>query len=103
PPSFQTDVERGIAQLPNITVVLQEEESRFATPDWSPEREAQADDDDDDERTFSYVPIDPCQPVIAALRIAQQERIARAFIDLEVERFEPLVAVLPDPYAVKQI
>jgi hypothetical protein len=69
--------------------------------DWSPERGAHTDDHED--RSYSFVPIDPCQPVIAALRIALQERMARAFIDLEVDRYEPLVALLPDPYAVKQI
>ena len=37
--------------------------------------------------SYSYVPIDPCQPVISALRVAMGERIPRVFIDLEVERF----------------
>ena len=43
-------------------------------------------DDEDDDRTtttVSYVPIDPCQAVIAALRIAMGEHIAAGFIDLE--------------------
>lgn len=101
PRSFQTDVERAIQHLPNITLVLQEELPNYRVTDWSPDRETR--DDDTGERTYSYVPIDPCQPVIAALRIAQQERMARAFIDLEVDRYEPIGAVLPDPYAVKQI
>ena len=34
-------------------------------------------------RTASYVPIDPCQGVIAVPRIAMDERITREFIDLE--------------------
>src|SRR5262249_8195331 len=51
----------------------------------------------------SYIPIDPCQPVIAALRIALQENIPRAFIDLETAVFEPRSSVLPDPYALKQV
>ena len=41
----------------------------------------------DDESTHSYVPIDPCQPVIAALRAAMSEHIPRAFIDLETSQF----------------
>ncbi|MBL8848108.1 MAG: hypothetical protein JNG89_00400, partial [Planctomycetaceae bacterium] len=101
PRSFQTDVERAIQHLPNITLVVQEELPNYRVTDWSPESETR--DDDSDQRTYSYVPIDPCQPVIAALRIAQQERMARAFIDLEVDRYEPIGAVLPDAYAVKQI
>lgn len=101
PPSFKSDVERGISHLPNITLVLQEELPNYRVSDWSPESESAS--DERDERSYSYVPIDPCQPVIAALRIAQQERMHRAFIDLEVERFEPLGAVLPDPYALKKV
>ncbi len=101
PPSFQSDVERAIVHLPNVTLVLQEELPNYRVSDWSPESEAAA--DDGDERSYSYVPIDPCQPVIAALRIAQQEHLHRAFIDLEVDRFQPLGAVLPDPYALKKV
>ena len=65
PPSFQDDVEAAIERLPAISVVVQR------------------DADDDAEPGFSYVPIDPCQGVIAALRVAIGERIAREFIDLE--------------------
>ncbi len=52
--------------------------------------------------SFTYVPIDPCQGVIAAVRTAIGERIPRAFIDLESPRFESLSAVFPDPYALKR-
>ena len=101
PPSFKSDVERGIGHLPNITLVLQEELPNYRVSDWSPELDTSS--DDRDERGYSYVPIDPCQPVIAALRIAQQEHMHRSYIDLEVERFQPLGAVLPDPYALKKV
>ena len=46
---------------------------------------------------FSYVPIDPCQGVIAALRSAIGERIAREFIDMETPRFEAQTGDLPRP------
>ncbi|OQC20727.1 MAG: hypothetical protein BWX69_01566 [Planctomycetes bacterium ADurb.Bin069] len=92
PPSFQRDVEDAIAHLPAITVVTQE-----ATA-WSPDRE-----EDASEGTISFVPIDPCQAVIAALRIAREERIPRAFIDLEVDAFEPRGALFPDAYALKRV
>jgi hypothetical protein len=103
PASFQADVEEAIGRLPSISAVLQEETaSRFDRPrDWTPE--ADLEEEDEEERIFSYVPIDPCQPVIAALRIALQERLPRAFIDLEVERFDSQGAILPDPYALKQL
>ncbi|MCA9175432.1 MAG: hypothetical protein KDB14_13200 [Planctomycetales bacterium] len=98
PPSFQLEVERAIDRLPLATVVLQSEETRFATQ-WQPER----DEDGPDRGTCNFVPIDPCQPVIAALRTAMGERIAREFIDLETAQFEPVTAVLPDAYALKRV
>ncbi len=86
PPSFQPDVEEAIERLPAISLV------------------AQLDADPDDAETgFSYVPIDPCQGVIAALRTALGERIARAFIDMETPRFEAHHATFPDPYALKHV
>jgi hypothetical protein len=103
PPSFQSHVERGIEHLPSISVAVQEEPRRFSSQPWSGEADDEDDDDDDDERAVSYVPIDPCQGVIAALRIALQERMPRAFIDLETECFESIPAVLPDPYALKTV
>jgi hypothetical protein len=108
PPSFQADVERGIEMLPEPTIVTQPELSQFAS-EWSAERDQNDDDTDledtggDDEPTHSYVPIDPCQPVIAALRAAASEHIPRAFIDLETTHFVPNTAVLPDAYALKKV
>src|SRR3954470_5412360 len=70
PPSFQADVERGIELLPSPTTVTQSETPQFEA-EWSSEQEAPDDDtefesaDEEDEPTHSYVPIDPCQPVIA--------------------------------------
>ncbi len=86
PPSFQDDVEEAIERLPQISVVAQ--------LDADPE---------DSTHGFSYVPIDPCQGVIAALRVAIGERIPRAFIDMETARFEGQSAVFPDPYALKKV
>ncbi len=83
PPSFQEDVEEAIERLPVVSAVLQ------------PDADGESDG-------FSYVPIDPCQGVIAAIRTAIGERIPRAFIDLETPRFEARHAVFPDPYALKK-
>jgi hypothetical protein len=84
PPSFQEDVEEAIERLPEISLVAQLDSDR-----------------DDAELGFSYVPIDPCQGVIAALRVARGERIAREFVDMETPRFEASASVFPDPYALK--
>jgi hypothetical protein len=87
PPSFQSDVEEAISGLPVISAVLQRDA-------YVPEGRAEG---------FSYVPIDPCQGVIAALRLALGEHIPRAFVDLETPYFEPMTALFPDPYALKRV
>jgi hypothetical protein len=88
PPSFQEDVEAAVDRLPSISVVVQ----RDADLGEAKRRPG-----------FSYVPIDPCQGVIAALRTALGERISREFIDLETPRFEPVTGNFPDPYALKRV
>ena len=126
PPSFQAEVERGIEMLPTPTIVTQPEPPRFST-EWSPggaldddelgqlddgaiedENEGEdegdeIDDDWDEGPRHSYVPIDPCQPVIAALRAAISEHLPRAYVDLETARFVETTAVLPDAYALKKV
>jgi hypothetical protein len=84
PPSFQEEVETAIQHLPAISVVLQRDAGTEAAG-------------------FSYVPIDPCQGVIAALRLALGEHIPRAFIDMETSYFEAHSGVFPDPYALKRV
>jgi len=100
PQSFQPSVEAAIQQLPVPSMAAQPNRPRYRTL-WSPEEASN--DDDDDRRELSYAPIDPCQPVIAALRVALGEHIARAFIDLETAAFVPYSQVLPDPFALKQV
>ena len=107
PQSFQSNVEEAIYSLPKPTVVTQAETPRYRT-EWSPnEWNDDGDDDWEDgpefEHAHSYVPIDPCQPVIAALRFAMEEHIPRAFIDLETAGWQPVSDVLPDPYALKKV
>lgn len=109
PRSFQDDVEHAIGFLPQITLVTQSEGSAFEDDDaeiagWNADQPENDDEDADIEiQDFSYVPVDPCQGVITALRIAMEERIPRAFIDLETSQFEPFEASLPDAYALKQV
>ena len=78
PPEFQSTVEQGLQKLPYISISALEET----------------------EGTLSYVPIDPVQPVIMALRIAQQEGIARKFIDLSVPEYEVRHMDFPDSFAL---
>ena len=108
PESFQSLVEQAILALPTPSLVAQRTAIVTAT-EWSPESEAEADDDSSQANQASarseasFVPIDPCQPVIAALRTAMGDHIPRRFIDLETEQFEVTSRVMPDAYALKQL
>lgn len=64
---------------------------------------AHQEDEIETPHALSYVPIDPCQPVIAAIRSAMGEHLPCAFIDQESSRYIPHTLVVPDPYAVKRI
>src|SRR5690606_481591 len=55
PPSVQAIVEQGIDELPAISLV--------ALPD-------QEEEEEEDSSSCSYIPIDPCQPVIMGIRMA---------------------------------
>ena len=83
PPSFADVVEEGIARLPQITLAIQREISL--------------------EGDYNCVPIDPCQGVIAALRMALETGVDRAYVDLEVGTYEEQGVTLPDPYALKEV
>ena len=102
PPSFQSDVEQAIEFLPTISFVVQDEPYVTRQRDWSG-FESEEQEEPDDAKSASYVPIDPCQAVIAGLRIAISERMPRAYVDLETARFEPYYSGLPDPYALKRV
>lgn len=85
PPSVQTLVEEGVDQLPVISLVVLPEQ------------------DDEGTSSCSYVPIDPCQPVIMGIRSAMSEGIPRAYVDREVQRYHPVPWVGPDPYTLKTV
>jgi hypothetical protein len=98
PPSFQDEVEAAVERLPEVSVVVQ--------VDAEVDEGGISGDDDGDVDSgpgYSYVPIDPCQGVIAALRTAMGERMAREFIDLETPRFVSVTGTFPDPYALKVV
>lgn len=80
PPTFRDASLESIQDLPRIRAVVKAEPGDAA---------------------WNYIPIDPCQPVIAAIRIAMEEYIAVEFIDRETAVFEPETFLSPDPYALK--
>ena len=119
PESFRESVEEAVLQLPKPSIVLQKPTLSFNTgygdsqPPDSYEQEDYSPDNDGidnseleselDEVPSSYVPIDPCQGVIMAIRAAMGEHIPRAFIDLETNHFQPFSTMMPDPYAVRHV
>lgn len=93
PHSFCEPLEASILELPSAGVVMQPERGTYLSDS----------DDHEDEPAASYVPVDPCQPVIAALRTAMGERLPRRYIDLETADYHMEGALLPDAYALKRV
>ena len=85
PLSLQDAVLRAIDELPRISVVTYREKPAFLDPD---------------NQHVWYVPIDPCDGIVEALRIAGRERTRIEFIDAEVEEFQPRPVNLPDAHAI---
>lgn len=84
PECFAVPVEAAIEALPTVSVVMLREEHP-------------------DEASASYVPIDPCQPVVMGIRVAMGEEIDRAYIDRDVAVYEPDPIHAPDPYILKTV
>ena len=89
PPSFADPVRDGVSRLPAVSVVVQSV------------RGSDGDSSEAADAFGTFVPIDPCQGVIAALRFAWSEHKAVEWIDRESDRFRMESMVLPDPYAVE--
>ena len=113
PPSFQAPVENAILNLPTPSVVFQKDLPDYQTQ-WTPESQSETEEGENSESSAeqnskdsdagaSYVPIDPCQGVIAAIRTAMGDHIPRKFIDLETSCYHPHTRSLPDAYALKKL
>ena len=81
PQEFKPTIDKGIDQLPSISLIIQKESTG----------------------SFNYVPIDPCQPVIMGLRIAAQENIPTKYIDLSCDSYVPRKVNFPDTYALRNL
>ena len=116
PDSFRLEVERAVLELPRPSVVFQrpnefgtstsfEDPVKTEGDGWQMDAWRGDDESDDDLEaiTLSYVPIDPCQSVIMAIRAAMGEHIPRAYIDLETNSFRPYATVMPDPFVVRHV
>ena len=98
PESFQLLTEEMVLQLPTPSMVLARE-TGIQGVEWT----GKPNDDADADSAANYVPIDPCQPVIAAIRTAMGEHIPRRFIDLPTAVFQPHSRWMPDAYALKMV
>lgn len=116
PPSFGEPVCRAILRLPSPSIVLQAPMERSTWDDhvdWNPEGSHAEDDSENSELGFSeatesqapysYVPIDPSQSVIAAIRFALGEHLPVRFVDLEVAEFSPEQCASPDAFALRDV
>lgn len=105
PESFREPVESAILELPRPSIVIQPPSPKFTTFEESYSSSTAEEDEslELDDGPASYVPIDPCQPVIMAIRAAMGEHIARAYVDLETDPFLPFSSIMPDPFAVRQV
>lgn len=102
PESFRRQVLEAITTLPTPSIVLQRCLPEYGGT-WQPRGSEDDDDDRDSDAAWSYVPIDPCQPVIMALRLALGEHLPIEFIDLETNAYQPHSDTMPDPYALKTV
>ena len=99
PESFRAPLEPAILELPRPSLVIQ---PQGEVGDWESEEDEEG-DDDRELGACNYVPVDPCQPVIAALRFALEERLTRYYIDAETSHFVPYGQAMPDPYALRRV
>lgn len=119
PASLGPLVEQAVQWLPTPSIVVQKPYSQFNSwsSEYSPDGEERdqddddlddfdgedLDDDDEDEMPWAYVPIDPCQSVIMAIRTALGEHIPIEFIDRESNIHNIPSNPLPDPFALKTV
>ena len=81
PPSLGTIVLEAVTHLPLITTVVYREHSG----------------------EHCYIPVEPGEGIIEALRLAVQERVVAEFVDMEMEICPSDAPVLPDEYAIQQV
>lgn len=85
PGSLKAGVESAIERLPVISVVTYRDRPDFLGGE---------------NVNLFYVPVEPCDPVVEAIRIAQGERTPVHYIDAEIDEFESRPIRLPDSHAI---
>lgn len=99
PESFRQPVEHGVSLLPSPSIVVQRP-NRWHRTQWQPNDPG---DPPSDISESTYVAIDPCQSVIAAIRWALGERIPIEYLDIDSLEFVSDASIVPDPYALRNV
>lgn len=81
PSSFLSSILQGIRTLPYISIIISKEE----------------------EDIYSYLPVDPCDGMIEAIRLGKEDGLPIRFIDREMKRLPVSDLILPDEYAIRRI
>ena len=84
PPFLMDRVFEGVGHLPTVTMAAYTYADRIG------------------DEASAFVPIDPCDAIIEAVRLALPERIPVHAVDLDTPDFEKPTTVLPDEYAVRR-
>ncbi|MFM8574169.1 MAG: hypothetical protein ACKOAU_21410 [Pirellula sp.] len=97
PTSFAAGVVEGVERLPALSAVVRLTSSGDRIADWDNNDEL----DDSQGPQATFVPIDPCQAVIAAIRFALGERKPIEWIDSESDQIENHSPIFADCYAIR--
>ena len=81
PPTIQAPVLTAVKRLPNLSVILYPEKSGG----------------------HIYLPIEPVDGIIEAIRLGMEKTLPIFFIDRDTEGYPQRSDPMPDPYAVTQI
>ncbi|MDZ4851145.1 MAG: hypothetical protein SGI77_17800 [Pirellulaceae bacterium] len=108
PPSFGEPVCQAVQKLPIPSIVMQPPAENSAyefdldLPDED-DLDLPGEVDYDWPASHSYVPVDPSQSVITAIRFALGEHLPIRFVDLEVAEFQEVTHTLPDAFALRNV
>jgi hypothetical protein len=91
PSSLEHAFRRAVKRLPEITVLV-----------W-PEETARKSGDDEEEARAVYLPVEPCDPFIEAVRTGLEIGAEILFIEPDLTLKPHLSTSAPDPYAIKFI
>lgn len=85
PSGLEREYRKAVARLPEMSVILLPE------------------DGGEDDANATYIPVEPCDPFVEALRTAEETGITSIFLEPPTSAKPHLAATYPDPYSVELI